>query len=109
MAFFEPKLVDEVFQTNLFDDDDLIPTFEKMLGLSVHTPFECIGEIDESRLMMKRCLEKGLSGKALDIFKQKVLTNASIDWQTIEDKYNNIYTKDHAIPHEFFNPIKDKL
>lgn len=109
MAFFEPKLVDKVFQTNLFDDDDLIPTFEKMLGLSVHTPFECIGEIDESRLMMKRCLEKGLSGKTLDIFQQKILTDASIDWQSIEDKYNNIYTEDHAIPYEFFNPIKDKL
>ncbi len=109
MAFCDPKLVDEVFKTNLFDDDDLIPTYEKMLGLSVHTPFECIGEIDESRLMMKRCLEKGLSGKTLDIFQKKILTNTSIDWQTIEYKDNNIYTQDHAIPDEFFNPIKDKL
>ncbi len=109
MAFFEPKLVDQVFQINLFNDDDLIPIFEKMLGLSVHTPFECIGEIDESRLMMKRCLEKGLSGKALDIFKQEILTNSSIDWQTIEDKYNNIYAEDHGVPDELFKPIKDKL
>ncbi|MDJ0600142.1 MAG: hypothetical protein QNJ37_15035 [Crocosphaera sp.] len=109
MAFFEPKLVDQVFQCNLFDDDDLIPTFEKMLGLSIHTPFECIGEIDESRLMMKRCLEKGLSGKALDIFKQEILSNPSINWKTIEDKYNYIYTEDHAIPDNLFNRMKNKL
>ena len=109
MAFFEPKLVDQVFQKNLFNDDDLIPTFEEMLGLSVHTPFECIGEIDESRLMMKKCLEKGLSGKVIDIFQEKILTNSSIDWEKIEHKYNNIYTEDHAIPEGIFNSIKDKL
>lgn len=109
MAFFDPNLVDQVFRKNLFDDDDLIPTFQKMLGLSTHTPFECIGEIDESRLMMKRCLEKGLSGKVLDIFAEKILTDASIDWHKIEEKYNSVYTQEHIIPDWLFNKIKEKL
>ncbi len=109
MAFFNPNIVDQVFQKNLFDDEDLIPTFRKMLGLSIHTPFECIGEIDESRLMMKRCLEKGLSGQALDIFREEILTNSSISWPTIENKYNYIYAEEHAIPNWIFAQIKDKL
>ena len=109
MAFFDPNLVDQVFRKNLFDDDDLISTFQKMLGLSTHTPFECIGEIDESRLMMKRCLEKGLSGKVLDIFAEKILTDSSIDWHKIEEKYNSVYTQEHIIPDWLFNKIKEKL
>lgn len=109
MAFFNPNIVNEVFQINLFDNDDLTPTFRKMLGLSTHTPFECIGEIDESRLMMKKCLEKGLSGQALDIFTQEILADTSIDWQKIEEKYNYVYTEEHGIPDWLFNQIKEKL
>ncbi|MGK7942757.1 MAG: hypothetical protein AB4062_21885 [Crocosphaera sp.] len=109
MAFLDPNIVDNIFRKNLFDDDDLIPTFRQMLGLSTHTPFECIGEINESRLMMKKCLEKGLSGKALDIFAQEILTDTSIDWQKIEEKYNSVYTQEHIIPDWLFNQIKEKL
>jgi hypothetical protein len=109
MAFFEPNLVNQVFQINLFDDPDLLPTFREMLGLSTHTPFECIGEIDESRLMMKKCLEKGLNGEALTIFKNEILTDSSINWQNIEQKYAHVYETDHAIPDRIFEKIKQLL
>jgi hypothetical protein len=39
-------VVNQVFQGNLFDDVDLTPTFRVMLGLTEHTPFECIGETE---------------------------------------------------------------
>ncbi len=109
MAFCQPNLVDAVFQSNLFDDEDLQPTFREMLGLSTHKPFECIGEIDESRLLMKKCFEKGLSGKALDMFSQEILSDNSIDWQNIEQKYNLVYSEEHAIPDRFFAQLKDKF
>ncbi|MDJ0800263.1 MAG: hypothetical protein QNJ51_26220 [Calothrix sp. MO_167.B12] len=109
MAVFEPASVDAVFGYNLFDDDDLLPIFTEMVGLSEHTPFECIGEIDESRLAMKKCLEKGLSGKALDMFKNKVLVDSSIDWQQIEQKYNQVYETEHAIPDWIFSKIEGRL
>ena len=109
MAFFKPDIVDAVFQSNLFDDRDLLPIFREMLGLSQHTPFECIGEIDESRLMMKKCLEKNLSGKALDMFVQEILSDTTIDWQKIEQKYNYVYETEHSIPDLLFNQIKGQL
>lgn len=109
MAVFEPPLVDAVFGSNLFDDDDLLPIFRQMVGLTEHTPFECIGEIDESRLAMKICVEKGLSGKALDMFKQEVLSNPSIDWQELEQKYDRVYDTEHAIPDEIFSKIRVQL
>jgi hypothetical protein len=108
-AFFPSNLVDALFQSNLFDDEDLLPTFREMVGLSVHTPFECIGEIDESRLLMKKCLEKGLSGKTLEMFAEEILSDRSIDWQTIEQKYNSVYDKEHAIPPWVFERIRENL
>ncbi|EDX72506.1 hypothetical protein MC7420_3578 [Coleofasciculus chthonoplastes PCC 7420] len=109
MAAFEPASVDAVFGSNLFDDDDLLPIFREMVGLGEHTPFECIGEIDESRLAMKKCLEKGLSGKAIEMFKTDVLVDHSINWQQIEQKYDNVYDTEHAIPDWIFSKIRGHL
>lgn len=109
MAFSKPDLVNSLFQSNLFDDADLIPIFREMVGLSNHTPFECIGEIDESRLMMKKCLEKGLSGQALELFDREVLSDNSIDWQNLEQKYSSVYEKEHAMPNWLFEKIKLRL
>jgi len=109
MAVFQPALVDAVFGSNLFDDDDLLPIFRQMVGLTEHTPFECIGEIDESRLAMKKCLEKGLSGKALNMFDREVLSDRSIDWEQLERKYDAVYEKEHAIPKEIFSKILEQL
>ena len=109
MAAFDPKYVNAVFRKNLFDDEDLIPIFRQMLGLADHTPFECIGEIDESRLAIKKCLEKGLSGKVINIFKQEILSDNFINWQEIEQKYDQVYTTEHAIPDWIFSRIEEKL
>jgi hypothetical protein len=109
MEFSQQSIVDEVFKKNLFDDVDLLPTFREMVGLSEHTPFECIGEIEESRLLMKRCLERDLSGKALDMFTEEILSDTTINWQKIEEKYNYVYATEHAIPDWIFEKIKDQL
>ncbi|QYX31042.1 hypothetical protein [Sphaerospermopsis torques-reginae] len=109
MAFSQQSIVNEVFKNNLFDDVDLLPTFREMVGLGEHTPFECIGEIEESRLLMKRCLERGLTGKALDIFTEEILSDRRIKWQEIEQKYNFVYSTEHAIPDWIFEKIKEQL
>ncbi|MBP0030642.1 hypothetical protein [Roseofilum sp. Guam] len=109
MSVFNPVAVDRVFGVNLFDDPDLLMIFRQMIGLEEHTPFECIGEIDESRLAMKQCLAKGLSGKALEVFENEVLSDSSIDWRKLEEKYDMIYTEEHSIPDHIFQKIVDKF
>lgn len=109
MAFSQQSIVNEVFKNNLFDDVDLLSTFREMVGLGEHTPFECIGEIEESRLLMKRCLERGLTGKALDMFTEEILSDRRIKWQEIEQKYNFVYSTEHAIPDWIFEKIKEQL
>lgn len=109
MSTFDPVAVDKVFGVNLFDDPDLLHIFRQMIGLEEHTPFECIGEIDESRLAMKQCLAKGLSGKALEVFEREVLSDSSIDWEKLEEKYDKVYIEEHSIPDEVFQKIVDKF
>ncbi len=43
-----------------------------MLGLEAHTPFECIGQIDEVRLAFELCKRKGLKGAAMQVFEREV-------------------------------------
>ena len=46
--------------------------FRQMLGLEAHTPFECIGQIDEVRLAFELCKRKGLKGAAMQVFEREV-------------------------------------
>jgi len=109
MAVFPTEQIDFIFQKNFFDDPDLLPIFKQMLGLTEHTPFECIGEINESRLNMKKCIEKGLSGQILDFFQTEVLANKLLSWQEIEQKYSHVYENEHSIPNWIFDRIKKHL
>ncbi|WP_174763518.1 MULTISPECIES: hypothetical protein [unclassified Anabaena] len=58
---------------------------------------------------MKRCLEKCLTGKALDMFTEEILSYTRIDWDKIEDRYNYVYATEHAIPNWIFDKIKEQL
>jgi UDP-N-acetyl-alpha-D-muramoyl-L-alanyl-L-glutamate epimerase len=109
MANLPTKIVDEIFQKNLFDDPDLFFIFKQMLGLTEHSPFECIGEISESRLYMKKCLENGLSGEVLDLFQKEILSDDAINWQELEHKYNQVYETEHAIPDWIFNQLRSQF
>ena len=90
MAYLPTAIVNEMFENvNLFDIADNQIWFKQMLGLGKHTPFECIGQIEESRLAFHLCKNKGLSGKALalyeafktDNFKEIALAFTAVDEQ----------------------------
>ncbi|NEP49139.1 MAG: hypothetical protein F6K65_10040 [Moorea sp. SIO3C2] len=50
-----------------------------------------------------------MSGKALEIFKHEVLVDSSIDWQQLEQKYDQVYDTEHAIPDWIFSKIRGQL
>jgi len=72
MAYLPVDLVNQIFQVNLFDIPENQLWFRQMLGLEKHTPFECIGQIHESRLAFELCRRKGLPGKAMQMFINEV-------------------------------------
>ncbi|MCX5963861.1 MAG: hypothetical protein NT070_12200 [Cyanobacteria bacterium] len=58
---------------------------------------------------MYKCWEKGLSGKALDLFQETFLQDSSIDWFAIEQKYDRVYETEHNIPDFVLSRIKPYL
>ncbi|MFB2836682.1 hypothetical protein [Floridanema evergladense] len=43
------------------------------------------------------------------MFRQEILSDTSIDWQNIEQKYNFVCVKKHAISDALFAQLKDKF
>lgn len=72
MAYLPIDLVNQIFQVNLFDLPENQLWFRQLLGLEKHTPFECIGQTNESRLAFELCRRKGLTGKAMQMFIDEV-------------------------------------
>ena len=74
MAYLPTDLVEKTFigHGNLLDTPENQLWFRQMLGLESHTPFECIGQIDEARLAFELCRRKGLQGEAMGVFEREV-------------------------------------
>jgi len=67
--------------TNLADDSRNRLAFRQMLGLEDHTPFECVGQIDEARLAFALARGKGLAGTAVDEL-MELLPQVDVDAET---------------------------
>lgn len=65
-AYLPADVVAQVFAVNLFDVPENLAHFRGLLGLDAHTPFECVGQVEESRLAFSVCMRRGLRGRALD-------------------------------------------
>ncbi|MEZ4885074.1 MAG: hypothetical protein R3E32_10145 [Chitinophagales bacterium] len=90
MAYLPTSIVNEMFgEVNLFDIEENQIWFKQMLGLGEHTPFECIGQIEESRLAFHICKKKGLQGKALELyddFKDIDFQKIAIHFTAVDDQ-----------------------
>jgi hypothetical protein len=72
MAWLPVDLVNRIFDhTNLFDLEENQVHYEQLLGLTEHIPFECIGQVPESRLAFELCRRKGLTGRAMDLYRSR--------------------------------------
>ena len=100
MAYLPTELVNGIFDDiNLFDLPENEIWFKQMLGMTDHTPFECIGQVEEVRLAFEICRRKRLGGKMMDCFKKNFNLNKK-ELKNMIDKYSKIYDSDIAYPHE---------
>lgn len=84
-----------------FGDENLLDVaenqiwFEQMLGLGEHTPFECIGQIDETRLAFELVRRRGGTGRAMRRFVEQVpAVDAAAEFQRLIA----VETGHHAMP-----------
>jgi UDP-N-acetyl-alpha-D-muramoyl-L-alanyl-L-glutamate epimerase len=61
-AHLPASVVESIFEEDLLEAPENYAFFHDMVGLGAHTPFECIGQIDESRLALSLCKARGLLG-----------------------------------------------
>lgn len=83
-AYLPPEVTARVFSENLLDVPANQGHYRQMLGLAEHTPFECIGQIDETRLAFELCRRRGITGAAVDLYAAEV---APIDVHAIAARY----------------------
>jgi hypothetical protein len=106
MAYLPIELVNQIFEINLFDVPENQLWFRQMLGLEKHTPFECIGQIEESKLAFELCRRKGLTGKAMQIFIEEV---KKFDCNTAMENYATVNYNYPALPQHLADLIFSKL
>ncbi len=72
MAYLPREVVEPLLAQRPFEVPDNQLHYRRMLGLEDHTPFECIGQVDEARLAFELCRRKGYVGPAMDTFINEV-------------------------------------
>jgi hypothetical protein len=51
-AYLDKEMLLEIFDKNLFEDEDLLPVFKELLGTEGIKPFECVGTPEETKAAM---------------------------------------------------------
>lgn len=101
----------EVFAGDVLNRKEHQKVFEEMLGISGYKPFECIGEIDATRLAVYTLKRRGMTGSLINLFDAKIQATEDFCPNTIFEKMSTIYRDQHAIPHfisEKILPIFEK-
>lgn len=138
VAIFGYDAVFEIFRENLWSEPSLYQSWVELLGLGRHNAFECVGEVDETRLAFRTCIrneEAKAQGKAVELFKQSFVdkepsengTNSAsasslttttaaaasrpipIDWAALESRFNRVYSTDHGIPRWLYDKVRPHM
>jgi hypothetical protein len=108
MAYLPTSLVEQTFagHGNLLDTPENQLWFRQMLGLEAHTPFECIGLVDEVRLAFELCRRKGLTGEAMAVFEREV---PPVDVTSLLDHYLQVNESLDTMPAMLRDNVLDQM
>lgn len=94
-AYLPADVVTATFgDENLLDVDENQIWFEQMLGLTAHTPFECIGQVEEARLAFELLRRRGHKGQAMQRFTDEI---AGFDADTAFERLIAVASEHHAM------------
>ena len=80
---------------NLLDDPANQVWFEQMLGLADHTPFECIGQVDEARLAFELLRRRGVTGAAMRMYEERI---GPVDAERLYAELVAVAPEHHSMP-----------
>lgn len=102
-AHLPDGVYERVFEEDVLDLPETQPFFRQMIGLGEHTPFECIGEIDEARLALALVAARGRRCRAVELFRRE---GGRVDLPAVLDRYASVHT---AAPHGIPAPLAREL
>lgn len=93
--FFPKKVMEDIFEQNLFASTALLETYRELLGISGHKPFECVGTVEEIALAFYYMYQSGeyKGDLIMDMFEKEVLPQIK-DITALEKEVMSIYHTD---------------
>lgn len=101
-AFLNTSELENIFGENLYESEDLLPTFIELLGYAETKPFECVGTYEEVRFAVSKAIEKQHTGYLLDYYKKNYPLSLDVD-------YTKSFNEEHHIPEHFLKLVKGEL
>ncbi|MFH0856325.1 MAG: UDP-N-acetylmuramoyl-L-alanine--D-glutamate ligase [bacterium] len=74
-TFLSKKELQEIFNKNLFDDKELFPIFNYLLGFGKLKPFDCVGTFEEMRVAFYMAAKKHKNAAAIKKYLPDVIKN----------------------------------
>jgi len=105
-AHLSREPVEAMFPEDLLEAPGNQGFFADLLGLGAHTPFECVGQIEESRLALALCGARGLLGPAGQAWLARL---PPLPLHTVLDRYTAIDGGSDGLPAEFALPILSQM
>lgn len=107
-AYLEPEVVAKTFPGlgNLLDVAENQVWFRGLLGLADHTPFECVGGVEETVLAFELCRRRGVRGAAMTVFEEQV---PRVEVEALLLRYLDVHRLGETIPPELRGPIASCL
>lgn len=105
-AHLSQPAVDAVFPHDLLEVRENTDHFSDLVGLGSHTPFECVGQIEESRLALALCGARGLLGPTGRALLERL---PALPLTAVLARYTTVAADAARIPDEFAAPIFSQL
>lgn len=105
-AWLPLEHVESVFgRMDLMDDPANLPWARQLLGIDAHTPFECVGQVDEANLAFRMAREKGITGAGmalLDAAPPRDLRSDLVELLRVDED-------NHNLPDHLSRPLLDRF
>lgn len=110
--FIALEKLEEIFGSDMLNNEGLLPIFDKLIGVEPEKPFECVGTCDEINtaicmvIRQKEARNEELP-KLYQYYKKTRLYPLYIGQG--DNPYFNYYNNENSVPQEFVNRIKNQM
>lgn len=106
--FIDPNELEKIFGKNLFNDESLKETLEKLTGIQINKPFECVGSRGEVNTALCETINNFENAnmklpKLLEYYKTSKLYD---EYKNKENKYNLFYNSENNVPDHYKELLK---